>query len=271
MSAAARAAHPLVDDGPPLLVDEQAPLLCAAAGSPGPLDYQRAAPREPVLAAARFSAVVRSRFAEDRVRAARTAQVVVLGAGLDTAAHRLGPDRTVWLVDLPGVLAWRAGMLAAAGIREVGRPVGADLAGDGLADALVAAGFDPGRPAAVVWLGTTMYLPSEAVRRVLDRPGLWAPGSHVVLDHVLPPGERDDAGRAYAAALAAVAGGSGEPWRSSATADEVAALLGAAGWQVVEAVDEGDAVPSGFWPDRGAARPDGLRRQRLVRLVHAER
>ena len=262
MSAAARAAHLLVDAGPPLLVDEQAAALCAAA-EPSPLTYQLAAPQEPVLAAARLSATARSRFAEEAARASGCGQHVVLGAGLDTSGHRL-PTVTTWLVDLPGVLVWRRERFAAAGLDDVGVPVPADLLVDDVLDALVRAGWDAGRPTAVTWLGTVMYLDDESVERVLARLSGLAVGSHVVLDHLLPAPDRDAAGQAYVDALSAAVGASGEPWRSTLSPEGARSLLARAGWSVVRSSPEADTCPAGFWD-----RTDALRPQRLVRLVHA--
>lgn len=56
MSAAARAAHLLVDDAPHLWDDPVALALCRAL-RPSPLDYQLARPAAAVLASARPSAV----------------------------------------------------------------------------------------------------------------------------------------------------------------------------------------------------------------------
>lgn len=263
MSAAARAAHLVVDDPPPFLVDEQAAVLCRAASSV-PLDYQLAAPREPVLAAARLSATVRSRFAEDVVRGSGVEQHVVLGAGLDTSAHRLDPRVTTWAVDLPGVLAWRSHLFVTSGIADPARPVPVDLTADDVLPALAAAGCDLRRPTAVSWLGVAMYLGTDEVARVLRGLAGLGAGSHLVVDHVLPVADRDEAGRSYADALSAAVGAAGEPWRSTLSPAAAAELLADAGWDVVASVAEADAVPGGL-----AGRRDGLRPQRLVQLTHA--
>ncbi|MFJ6074002.1 SAM-dependent methyltransferase [Streptomyces sp. NPDC093065] len=107
-------------------------------------------------------------------------QVVLLGAGLDTRAHRLPwPDGcTVFEVDRPEVLAFKRSVLdgldGVRGLRGVDAPgspgdgpragrvaVPADLRDEWTAS-LVAAGFDPERP--TVWLaeGLVPYLPPAA-------------------------------------------------------------------------------------------------------------
>lgn len=264
MSAAARAAHLLVDDAPPLLTDEQARALCTAA-DPNPLGYQLAAPDVPVLAAARLSATARSRFAEERLRAASgIEQYVVLGAGLDTSGHRTPPGVSTWLVDLPGVLAWRAMLFSDAGLVDVGAPAPVDLASEDLVARLVAAGLRPERPAFVSWLGTTMYLGREQIDGVLRALSGLAPGSQLVLDHVLPAAQRDAAGQSYADAVASALGASGEPWLSTFGGADMAAVLGHVGWASLGSVAEADSVPDGFWDRR-----DALRSQRLIQFAHA--
>jgi methyltransferase (TIGR00027 family) len=93
-------------------------------------------------------------------------QVVLLGAGLDTRAFRLhlDPGTTVYEVDTPAVLDFKAGVLARhaaeCGVKRV--PVGIDLRDDWPA-ALQAAGFDRRQPAAWLAEGLLMYLtPAEA-------------------------------------------------------------------------------------------------------------
>jgi O-methyltransferase involved in polyketide biosynthesis len=152
MSAAARAAHLRVDGTPPILADVQAAPLCIGA-SPSPLDFQLRAPAEPVLAAARLTAVARGRYAERLLADEGLTQHVVLGAGLDTSAHRVHEGVRTWLVDLPGVLAWRAAVFARAGTDERGVPVGVRLGDEPLAPALAEAGVDLNLPVQVSCLG----------------------------------------------------------------------------------------------------------------------
>ena len=196
MSTAARAAHILVDDPPHLITDDVAFRLCRSLPA-SPLDYQLANPAEPVLAAARLSACMRARFTADTLHDSDLLQCVLLGAGLD---HPATDDAGAawWAVDLPDVLAWRADMFAQAGLADRCCHVPADLTADGLVKALVGAGLDVARPVLVAWLGGSMYLPEQAVRRVLSQLGVLASGSVLVADFVVPAPDRDQAGRDYA-------------------------------------------------------------------------
>ena len=118
--------------------------------------------------------VIRTRFFDDFLR--RTtfeegkAQVVLLGAGLDTRALRLQwPAGTeVFEVDQPDVLSYKEDLLAGAHPScQRQTYVRADLRGANWPAQLTGAGFDPSAPA--VWLaeGLLFYFPDEAIRTLL--------------------------------------------------------------------------------------------------------
>ncbi|PTR31489.1 methyltransferase (TIGR00027 family) [Rhodococcus sp. OK519] len=262
MSAAARAAHAIVDSPPHLIVDEIARRLCEAAGSPSPLDFHLAHPGEPVLAAARLSTAARSAYTERLLNASRSRQYVVLGAGLDTSAWRVPDSCNVWHVDLPGVLAWRSSLLA--DLHDRGTPVPVDLAASDPVPELLRAGLRPDAPVFVSWLGVSMYLDPDAVRRTFESLGSLAPGSELVFDHIVPPTDRDDRGAEYARAVGAAVGAQGEPWRCTPSRTALGDWLDTAGWSTVESVGESDSVPAGFWD-----RSDALQPMKLVRFTHA--
>lgn len=266
-SAAARAAHPLVDDEPHLLHDEIAQRLCEKL-SPSPLDYHLAQPGAPILAAARFSAAVRSLYADQLVAASGIDQIVVVGGGLDTIASRLPAphDERVWLVDRPGVLAWRSHLLASAGLDDPAQLVGADLTHGLDPQLLEASGVDLQRPIAFLWLGVSMYLPPASCERFFASVADVHPESSLIFDYVLPHELRDARGAEYSAAVAAMAGEAGEPWRCSAAPTTLHGWLASAGWHVHNDRDEEDGAPSGFW-----GRADHLKPMKLIRLVHASR
>lgn len=112
-------------------------------------------------------------------------QTVLLGAGLDTRAHRLPwpRDCTVFEIDQEPVLAFKEEVL---GARSCGRPpasgarrtaVPTDLCEDWI-PALTAAGFDSSRPTAWLAEGLLLYLPSAAETRLIDAVAAHsAPGS----------------------------------------------------------------------------------------------
>ncbi|MFE3602468.1 SAM-dependent methyltransferase [Streptomyces sp. NPDC059142] len=127
---------------------------------------------------------LRTRVLDDHLlRTAQTGvrQVVLLGAGLDSRAFRLGwpPGCVVHELDTAGMLAFKQAVLDGSGAVPAAerRPLAADLRFD-WGDALVGAGFDPGAPTAWLVEGLLLYLPAAAERNILatvDR--LSAPGS----------------------------------------------------------------------------------------------
>jgi methyltransferase (TIGR00027 family) len=134
---------------------------------------------------------IRTRFFDDRARAACSAgirQVVLLAAGLDCRAFRLDwPDGVrLFELDLPEMFAFKEPVLASVGAvaRCVRVVVAVDLRGP-WADALTAAGFDPG--AATGWLaeGLLPYLHrADGDRLLATVTELSAPGSQAVFDHL---------------------------------------------------------------------------------------
>lgn len=264
MACAARAAHHLVDDDPRVLNDSTGRALCRTVEQ-SPLNYQLAQPQAPLLAAARLCAVSRSVFTERLLRESGVAQYVVLGAGLDTSAHRVAPGGVrVWLIDRPGVLAWRKHLFALAGLTDVGTPVGCDVGNTEVVDELRKAGLDVSRPVFVSWLGVSMYLTPGTVQAVFAQLRRLAHGSHMVVDYVLPCELRDHNGTAYAQIVAAAVGANGEPWLSTPRPQDVTDWLTRAGWDTVDDVSEADSLSPGFWP-----RADSLQPMRLIRFLHA--
>lgn len=262
LSAAARGAHLLVDGPNALLDDVDARALCALF-EPSPLAFHLGHPDAPVLAAARASAVIRSRFATDVIAAHEVEQIVLLGAGLDSSIQADGVAQR-WLVDRPDVLGWRSNLFDQAGIENLGQPVPLDLARANLASVLTEAGLDPDRRTAVVALGLTMYLDAGAVQTLFGQFDGLAAGSVLVADALLPDEAADEAGRAYAAAITAQAGGR-EPWRWRPISSELDGVLAEGGWRA-EIVPEAEAVPSWFWEQQRHLHPQGL-----VQLVRASR
>lgn len=184
--AVGRAIESTRDDG--LVHDPYAQAFVDAAGSALPLPESPA--EDDVLRSQAGYLGVRSRFFDEALGAAvdaGTSQVVLLAAGLDARAFRLGwsSDVTVYEVDQPAVLEFKERVLADAGAprqaTDVSVPV--DLRHDWPA-ALCAAGFDPSRP--TVWLaeGLLPYLPADAERLLFERvQELSAPGSRIAVEH----------------------------------------------------------------------------------------
>ncbi|OBI88364.1 class I SAM-dependent methyltransferase [Mycobacterium asiaticum] len=132
---------------------------------------------------------VRTHYFDEYFAAAGEAgirQVVILAAGLDSRAYRLRwPDGTqVYEIDQPKVLEYKASILAAHGATPAAdrHAVPVDLREDWPA-ALIAAGFEPGRPTAWLAEGLLAYLPSDAQDRLFEMcTELSAPGSRIAVE-----------------------------------------------------------------------------------------
>ncbi len=269
-AAAARAAHLIVDAEPALHRDTLAYALLGERAEEL-VGYHRAHGDHLVLRTARTAATTRSRFTEDRLAEAvrrGTTQYVLLGAGLDSFAYRCepaGPLR-VFEVDHPASQAAKRRCLAAAGVTEPPHVafVPADFETASPLQRLADAGFDPGRPALVSWLGVTMYLSRTAIAAVLAEVGGLAPGTELVGDYFLPEDLRDATGQAYAEAVAPVSAELGEPWRGCLRPEEMTALLTENGFTAIRHVSTRESVEPALW-----RRTDGLGPHDLSRLVHA--
>lgn len=177
-------------------------------------------------------ASIRTRFFDDYlVDAGRELrQVVIVAAGLDTRAFRLGlpADTTVFELDSPAVLAFKQRVLAECGAHPSGRrvPVETDLLGD-WAHTLVAAGFDPAAPAAWLIEGLLPYLDHAQNDRLLATVGSRsAAGSRLAIEFIsaeavalMGQALADDA-RAEMTAL----------WRNGGVAEPVEPWLRRHGW-----------------------------------------
>ncbi|MFG2679713.1 class I SAM-dependent methyltransferase [Streptomyces sp. NPDC048392] len=110
-------------------------------------------------------------FLVQSVRAGGARQVVLLGAGLDTRAHRLEwpPGCVLFEIDTEGVLAFKHEVLDAlsATPRTTRVPVPTDLRTDWVS-ALTGAGFDAAVPTAWLAEGLLFYLPGAAETCLID-------------------------------------------------------------------------------------------------------
>jgi methyltransferase (TIGR00027 family) len=264
MSAAARAAHLLVDETPTIFADTLAqPFLGERAEEL--LGYHRSYGGHPVLSGARATAVTRSRYTEDRLGelAGRGVdQYVILGAGLDSFAYRseLADGMRVFEVDKPTTQRWKRALLVETGttVPPSAFFVPVDFEKESarsLIDHLVWAGFDPGRPALVSWLGVTMYLTSEAIRQTLVVISGFAPGTELIVEHLLPAGLRDEAGQLYAELVMAAAAEQGEPWQTFLSIEQMDALLLEHGLQPIEYARQRETIDPAEWERTDALRP----------------
>jgi methyltransferase (TIGR00027 family) len=236
-----RAAHQIYD-APPLVLDD--PIAVKMLGpyaeeltrTPGRSAEHR--PR-PYSIGLRAFLVARSRYAEDllaRAVAARgLAQYVLLGAGLDTFAHRNPhPSLRIFEVDHPATQQWKRDLLHASNL-----PTPANLTyvpldferqsseQQPLPAQLHAAGFDSSAPTLFAWLGVVPYLTLDAFRATLRFIAAQPSGSGVVFDYTQPRSALPPREQLAHDSLSARVQLAGEPFQLFFTPTEVAAELAA--------------------------------------------
>jgi methyltransferase (TIGR00027 family) len=273
-AAAARAAHPLVDD-PPVIFNDSLAVPVFGEDLAEPLGYHRVQGTSPGLVAARVHTTVRSAYLERvlaRAVAEGVGQYVLLGAGLDTFAHRQDPASRlrVFEVDRPQMQEWKRRRLARAHVPvpDTVSYVPADLTTDDLPELLSAAGLERDVPTLFGCLGFTMYLAEDDLATVLTglagsvRPG----GAWLVADHrpscpsPLSP---------QRAALAQAVEDMGEPWRNCFDEKGFAELLARCGFHALEQVNLRQAVPAQLWNRTDPLTGDGPRILTTARTAEA--
>jgi methyltransferase (TIGR00027 family) len=117
----------------------------------------------------------RTRYIDDTLRrclADGLDQVVILGAGFDTRAHRIpGMDQImVYEVDLPGTVALKTSRLESVfgAVPDHVTLIGLDFDHDDLGEALCLAGFQKGLKTLFIWEGVTQYITAYAVDQALE-------------------------------------------------------------------------------------------------------
>ncbi|MFI5047016.1 MAG: class I SAM-dependent methyltransferase [Acidimicrobiia bacterium] len=256
-AAALRAWHTLAGAEPKIFRDELALALTGMEAT------EVVAFGERVSAASASTCVVRSRFTEDHLAAARDrlGQYVVLGAGLDSYALRMGDalgDLTVFEVDDPPFQEWKVQRIEELGLVPPSqlRFVPCDFETTSIADALAARGFADDEPCFISWLGVTQYLTREAVTETLRWAGERPAGSELVLTYL--------ESNARAAELRTSMAASGIALLSDFTTQEMTALVEEAGFSRIEPLSPEEADERYF---RG--RTDGLEAPAIQRLLSA--
>ena len=198
-----RAAHQLYDR--PLVFED--PIAVPILGSQYAEELRRTPDpppgrkQRPYSIAMRAYLVARSRYAEDSLARAVSngaTQYVLLGAGLDTFAHRNQyPHLRVFEVDHPATQAWKRSLLAQSALPHPPNltyaPV--DFERESLPTRLLASGFDPTQLTFFAWLGVVPYLTLEAFRTTTRFIAAHPQGSGLVFDYgqprrVLSPNEQ---------------------------------------------------------------------------------
>ncbi|MEN6603888.1 MAG: SAM-dependent methyltransferase, partial [Bryobacteraceae bacterium] len=146
-----------------VIEDPLAAELVAAAGIPGVDSVGLSTIQSVPMLSRIYAAVVhRTRFLDDHLLDAigsGCGQVVVLAAGLDSRAFRLGCAATFFEIDLENVLEFKEPVVATKELGATRRTVIAeDLTDKSWTDKLITAGFDPSVQTAWIAEGILMYL-----------------------------------------------------------------------------------------------------------------
>jgi methyltransferase (TIGR00027 family) len=207
--------------------------------------------------------VLRSRYTEDRLTAARARlnQYIILGAGLDSYALRHAMDLndlTVFEVDDPPIQVWKQTRLKALGLEvpQQLRFTPCNFESSSIAEALADVCFAPEAPAFISWLGVTQYLSSASISDTLHWAAGCAPGSEIVLTFIVP-GPQAEAEKAFLATH-------NINFATFFTPDQMTRALREAGFGQIEHFSPEQANDVYF-----RERDDGLRAPTMERLVSA--
>jgi methyltransferase (TIGR00027 family) len=258
-----RAVHQLIDAPPPILDDPVSLLLVG----PERVEAIRRNPERsnaPAAAALRSHVVLRSRYAEDRLRDAvgrGVRQHVALGAGLDTFAYRQpawASTLRIFEVDHPASQASKRAWLADAGVEVPSNVtfVALDLEADPICSGIAAAGFDATRPAFISCLGVLAYLTPAAVDAVFAWAVSLAHGTEFVFTFAQPVSGPERGTAVRAAEL-------DEPWQTRLEPGEIRGRLVELGYASVAFVEPAEAAAY------FAGRSDALRPPARVSIARA--
>lgn len=196
------------------------------------------------------------------------AQVVILGAGLDTFAYRqTGTGIRVFEVDHPATQAWKRRRLAE---RHIAEPasltfVPVDFERQSLRARLIDAGLDAARPSVFSWLGVTPYLAADDVWRTVDDIAWFtAHGGALTFDYIVPAHPLALWPRFLRWRVQQRLRRAGEPLKSAFTPAQVVAELSRRGFTDIEDLGPADINARFF-----SGRADGLRTGRGGRIVTA--
>jgi methyltransferase (TIGR00027 family) len=186
-----RAAHQLYD-AHPLVLDD--PIAVPILGDTYAEELRRTPtrPDRPFSVGLRAFMVARSRYAEDNLAqavAAGVTQYVLLGAGLDTFAHRNPYSQVrVFEVDHPATQQWKRELLQTSRISSPANLTYAavDFERESLHERLQTVGFNAKAPAFFAWLGVVPYLTLPAFRSTVSFIASQPVGSGLVLDYGQP-------------------------------------------------------------------------------------
>ncbi len=201
------------------------------------------------------SGIARTKYIDDLLRRAvlqGSDQVVILGAGFDTRAHRLTflGQVPVIEVDHPDTSKFKVGKLAGASrLNANTRYLTIDFNMENLDDRLNAGAIDTSKRTAFVWEGVTNYLTPEAVQATFRSMGRFPSGSSVIFTYihkdVLNPATTFDGIEEIRSRLDRA----GEHWTFGFNPDELPEYLGRLDLELLE--DKGAAdYRDAYMPDR---------------------
>jgi methyltransferase (TIGR00027 family) len=225
-----RAAHQLYD-AQPLVFDD--PIAIPILGREYLPEVHRTATKlhKPFSVSLRAFLVARSRYAEDSLAHAvanAVTQYVLLGAGLDTFAHRNPyPHLRVFEVDHPATQQWKRALLEAGGLPAPANLtyVPVDFERQSLSDRLHSSDFNPLDATLFAWLGVVPYLTLEAFRSTIHFIAAQPPGTGVVFDYSQPRSALPFLEKLAHDSLASRVKLAGEPFQLFFTPAEIASEL----------------------------------------------
>jgi len=174
---------------------------------------------------------MRSRLSEETLLAGAFEQFVVLGAGLDSAAYRFGPqlpEVAMFEVDFPATQIWKREQLSNGKVAIPANLTFApcDFEETTLDRALTNAGVDQNKKTLFTWLGVQMYLNDEAIMSTLAVLGRFAAGSTLVTDFIMPDDNIDgEENRSSIEKLKDTVNKMGEPFKSRFTPEQLESRL----------------------------------------------
>lgn len=160
--------------------------------------------------------------------AAGAQQVVILGAGADSRAHRFADrlaETSVFELDHPATSEWKRAKVARLDLPGKAVHVPIDFGSTSLAETLDANKVDRDLATLFLWEGVSPYLEAEAVAATLTEIARFAEGSSVVFDYVYRDGLDAASTNPDAAKYREYLSGHGEPLRFGIDPERLAEYL----------------------------------------------
>jgi methyltransferase (TIGR00027 family) len=211
-----------------------------------------------------YHVALRTRALDDALRVSLDSgvkQVVVLGAGLDGRAFRMGELEgiTVYEVDHPNTQRDKRERLSKTNLHGIADVtfVPVDFETDDIEVSLVNAGFSRNEPAFWIWEGVTVYLTREAMTSTMRAMArMSARGSRVALTYARPPSQGSDlshpilfrVARSLVVAGSIVLGRIGESVQGFTDSFQLAEMAEEAGF-VVRSDENANDWAERYWPD----------------------